>query len=135
MRDQYNAANVGAGGTRGQGWGPGNPDWEQAQRQATVGGGAPRPAPGGGGGGWGGGGGGGPAPVDPYAWMADFGGPAIFKAFLRTPGERVQDYYKRHGGDPLKTILEVPGNQGYAPTTELRSMMVGALDGAVRLTR
>ncbi len=116
---QYNEWPYGYGGPL-SGGGPGT----------TTGGGGGTPAPsptGDGGGGWGNGGGG-PAPVDPYAWMADFGGPAIFKAFLRTPGERVTDYYKRHGGDPLKTILaKYQEIKGYAPTTELRSMMVGAL--------
>jgi hypothetical protein len=108
MRNQYNAAGVGAGGT-GPGPGGGN--------------GNPNPGPGGGGGGgWS------PPVVDPYAWMGDFGGPAIFKAYLRSAGERLQDYYTRFGGDPLKTLVnKYQEIKGMAPTAELRSMMVGAL--------
>jgi hypothetical protein len=60
--------------------------------------------------------------------MADFGGPDVFKAYLRNAGERIQDYYTRLAGDPLKTLVnKYQTIKGMAPTTELRNMMVGAL--------
>jgi hypothetical protein len=93
---------------------------ESANKSTTGGGGGQQG--GGGGGGWS------PPVVDPYAWMGDFGGPAIFKAYLRSAGERLQDYYTRFGGDPLKTLVnKYQEIKGMAPTAELRSMMVGAL--------
>jgi hypothetical protein len=137
-RWQYEQAGVGAGGTAPYsapegmqynqwpgGYGGALSSNINSFPNKTTAGGATggNPTPGGGGGGGGGGG-----TPDPYAWMADFGGPAIFKAFLRNPGEKVTDYYNRHGGDPLKTILaKYQEIKGMAPTTELRQMMVGAL--------
>ncbi len=115
-RLNYNAYGLGAGGV-----GPG------VQRSQTPSGATANPASSGNRGG-GGGGGDTPVPVDPYAWMADFGGAAIFKAFLRNAGEKLQDYYTRLGGDPLKTLVnKYQELKGYSPSQTLKSMMISAL--------
>ena len=82
-------------------------------------------------GGGGGGGGGGwtpPPPPDPYAWMDKFGGKAVFSRFMRSAGENMQKYYARHGGDPVKTVInKFQELQGYAPDSIMKNLAIGAL--------
>lgn len=146
MRNQYNQASSGAGGAQGGYNNPNNP-WGIAGIGGMMSGGgmpgAPSPTypggtpagpgggtPGGPGGntGGGGGGGGGYVAPDPLAWMDKFGGKAIFKAMQRLAGEKMQGYYSRLRGDPVKTVInKFQELQGYSPDTTLRTLALGAL--------
>ena len=60
--------------------------------------------------------------------MNKFGGKNIFKALQRQAGERMQAYYARLRGDPVKTVInKFQELQGYSPDTTLRTLALGAL--------
>jgi hypothetical protein len=60
--------------------------------------------------------------------MAKFGGKDIFTRMMRQAGEKMQMYYSRHGGDPVKTVInKFQELQGYAPDTMMKTLAIGAL--------